>query len=98
MVRVGQNRIYVYTYTVFDRISGDFPAKNTVCTPYVYGSGQPYIWCKHTSISRESSTHTQSYIGLVRIINIYIVYTVFLAEKSSNIQSYTVCIYGAGQP
>ena len=21
---------------------GDFPAKNTVCTPYIYGSGQPY--------------------------------------------------------
>jgi hypothetical protein len=28
-------------YTVYDRIFGDFPAKNTVCTPYIYGSGQP---------------------------------------------------------
>ena len=39
--RVGQNRIYVYT--VCDRISGDFPAKHAVYTPYVYkyGSGQP---------------------------------------------------------
>jgi hypothetical protein len=25
-------------------IFGDFPAKNTVCTPYVYGFGQPYIY------------------------------------------------------
>jgi len=24
---------------------GDFPAKNTVYTPYIYGSDQPYIWC-----------------------------------------------------
>ena len=24
------------------RIFGDFPAKNTVYTPYIYGSGQPY--------------------------------------------------------
>ena len=27
--------------TVYDRIFGDFPAKNTVYTPYIYGSGQP---------------------------------------------------------
>jgi len=33
----------VYIYTVYDRgIYGDFPAKNTVYTPYIYGSGQPY--------------------------------------------------------
>jgi len=30
------------TYTVYDRIFGEFPAKNTVYTPYIYGSGQPY--------------------------------------------------------
>ena len=29
--------------TVYDRIFGDFPAKNTVYTPYLYGSGKPYI-------------------------------------------------------
>jgi len=37
----------IYIYTVYDRIFGDFPAKNTVYTPYIYGSGQPYrysIW------------------------------------------------------
>jgi len=27
--------------TVYDRIFGDFPAINTVYTPYIYGSGQP---------------------------------------------------------
>ena len=34
-----------YIYTVYDRIFDDFPAKNTVYTPYIYGSGQPYIYC-----------------------------------------------------
>ena len=31
-------------------------------------------------------------------IYIYCVYTVFLAGKSPNIRSYTVCIYNSGQP
>ena len=31
-------------YTVYDRIFGDFPAKNTVYTPYIYGSVQPYMY------------------------------------------------------
>ena len=31
-----------YTHTVYDRVFGDFPAKNTVYTTYMYGSGQPY--------------------------------------------------------
>jgi len=38
--RVGQNHIY-YVCTVYDRVFGDFPAKNTVYTPYKYGSGHP---------------------------------------------------------
>ena len=29
-----------YIYTVYDRISGNFPAKNTVYAPYIYGPGQ----------------------------------------------------------
>jgi hypothetical protein len=33
-----------YIYTVYDRISRNFPAKSTVYTPYIYGSGQPYKW------------------------------------------------------
>jgi len=31
-------------HTVYDRIFGDFPAKNTVCKPYIFGSGQPYTY------------------------------------------------------
>ena len=34
----------VYIYTVYDRIFGDFPARNTVYTPYIYGSGKPYTF------------------------------------------------------
>ena len=30
-----------YICTVYDRIFGDFPAKNTVYIPYIYVSGQP---------------------------------------------------------
>ena len=37
------DRIFTpYIYTVYDRKFGDFPAKITVYTPYIYGSGQPY--------------------------------------------------------
>ena len=31
----------VYIHTVYDRIFGYIPAKNTVYTPYIYGPGQP---------------------------------------------------------
>jgi len=31
----------VHIFTIYDHKSGDFPAKNTVYTPYLYGSGQP---------------------------------------------------------
>ena len=31
-----------FTYTVYGRIFGDFSAKNTVYTPYVYGFGQAW--------------------------------------------------------
>ena len=34
----------VYICTVYDRVISDFPAKNTVYTPYIHGSGQPYIY------------------------------------------------------
>jgi len=37
---VGHDHIYIHT--VYDRIFGDFPAKNTVYAPYIHGSGQPY--------------------------------------------------------
>jgi hypothetical protein len=35
----GSGQPYIYIHG--DRVLGDFPAKNTVNTPYVYGSGQP---------------------------------------------------------
>ena len=38
-VGIGQNRKYAPYY---DGILGDFPVKNTVYTPYLYDSGQPY--------------------------------------------------------
>jgi len=41
MCKVGQNRPCIYT--VYDRIFGDFPVKNTVYTPYINGPGQPYL-------------------------------------------------------
>jgi len=31
----------VHIHTVYDRIFGHLPAKKTVYTPYLYGSGQP---------------------------------------------------------
>jgi len=34
----------LYKHTVYDRIFGDFPAKNTVYTPFIYGSSQPYMY------------------------------------------------------
>ena len=37
-----------YMYIIYDRIFDDFPAKNTVYTPYIYGSGQPYTFGKTT--------------------------------------------------
>ena len=39
MTTVGQNCVYIYT--IYDRIFGDFPAKNTIYTPYVYGLANP---------------------------------------------------------
>jgi len=34
----------VYIYAVHARMFGNFPGKNTVYTPYIYGSGPPYIY------------------------------------------------------
>jgi len=42
--------------------------------------------------------HTHTYLGLARTIYIYGVFTVILAGKSPKIRSYTVYIYGSGQP
>jgi len=45
---------------------------------------------KRTGIGKVGQNHT--------FIGIYGVYMVFLAGKSPYIRSYTVCIYGSGQP
>jgi hypothetical protein len=46
VLRLGQKRmlrIQGWTvHTINDHIAGDVPAKNTVYTVYIYGSGQPY--------------------------------------------------------
>jgi hypothetical protein len=31
----------VYLRAVYDCVFGHFPAKNTVCTPYMHGTNQP---------------------------------------------------------
>ena len=47
---VRQMRIYMhgwpepYIYVYIHLICGDFQAKNTVCAPYIYGSGQSYLY------------------------------------------------------
>jgi hypothetical protein len=35
--------VCVQVYTTYDCVFGDFPAKNAVYTPHIYGSGQPYM-------------------------------------------------------
>jgi len=51
---------------------------------------QDRIWDICIRICRVGQNHT--------FIGIYGVYTVILAGKSPYIRSYTVCIYGSGQP
>ena len=77
----------VYIYVYIHRIFGDFQAKNTVCTPYIYGSGQ-----NHTYIRYFGQENHQIY-GHMQCM-----YTVFWAGKSPNIRSYAVYIHGSGQP
>ena len=72
VLRVGQNRIYI---RIYDRMFGDFPAKNTVHTPYIY----IYIWfwpalvvlahrcwytvylCVHYTYTLYTHTHTHTH-------------------------------------
>ena len=85
MIRVGQNHTFI-AYTVWC-IHGVFGRKITKYT-VIYGA---YIrfWPTRLMI-RVGQNHT--------FIGIYGVYTEFLAGKSPNIWSCTVCIYGPGQP
>jgi hypothetical protein len=45
-----------YIYTVYDRVFGDFPARNTIYTPYMYGSGQPYKYVDIISVVDQPSS------------------------------------------
>jgi len=49
----------LYIYTIYGRIFGDFPVKNTVHKPYLYGSGQPYV-CT-VFLAGKSPNNTRSY-------------------------------------
>ena len=51
-VRLGLART-VYIYTVYGQILGDFPAQVTVYSPYICGSGQPYVQCHLTAASAQ---------------------------------------------
>jgi hypothetical protein len=45
MCRIGQNRTcyILYINRIYMCVYDDFPAENTVSTPHIYGSGQPYV-------------------------------------------------------
>ena len=49
--RVGQDRIFTPYMTVY--LLCNFPAKNTIYTPCIYGSGQPYLKLNHHRIEVE---------------------------------------------
>jgi len=44
----------MYEHTVYDHIFGDFPAKNAVYIPYIYGSGQ-----HNAMVDLSRTSHTQ---------------------------------------
>ena len=67
-----------------------FPLPSQVLLPYVNYSKQANSF-KDADIDR-------AIIGLARTIYIRFIYTMFLAGKTPNIRSYTVYIYGSGQP
>ena len=52
----------VYIYTVYVRIFGDFPARNTVYVPYIYSVGQPCS-CVLLSSPSQMSLHTRRWAG-----------------------------------
>jgi hypothetical protein len=66
--RVGLNP---YICTVYDRIVGDFPAQNTVCTPLLYGSGRPYIFAHRKQMcvcSHECVDYTALYVNRIFLL------------------------------
>jgi hypothetical protein len=96
VVRVGQNRIYTpyniwspYMVSVYDRIFGDFPAKDAVYTPYIYGPGQPY---KYNSLWTSMSRHLTviSCAHFIFLLRFEICTPVYLLIKK---QSYTLSVF-----
>jgi hypothetical protein len=66
----------LYKYTVYDRISGDFPAKSTVYAPFIYGSGQPYT-CADAKAPQALPLARDEDKGIGQCIGQYIVFTLF---------------------
>jgi hypothetical protein len=58
----------------------------------------PVYTYKHSGWDPLHAAEHIKYLGLARTIYIYDVYTIFLAGNSPYIRSYTVYIYGSGQP
>ena len=100
------NHAYLSTNPVhFDWQKGDpsrstHPAPHsiqTVDTLYRFKSHSTAYLCRNVTDTGSFRAYG-IWLGLARTIYIRYIYTVFLAGKSSNIQLYTVYIYGSGQP
>ena len=55
----------LYIYAKYDRIFGDFPAQNTVCAPYIYGSAQSCVHLIYTGSARTLYIYIYIYIRRV---------------------------------
>jgi hypothetical protein len=69
--------------SVYNRTFGDFPAKITVYTPYIYGSGQPYkqtvyiTYCIYGYLPAKITVYTPYiYMALANPINIHCTLTI----------------------
>jgi len=67
--------VYIH---VFDCIFGDFLAKITVYTLYIYGSGQPYSWCP--CCGTQPGIHKRAHVH------------VFQSFKSHDAPVYNLCV------
>jgi hypothetical protein len=66
--------------------------------PYIYGAGQAYAGAMLNQQWVSSVSSTWSSLARVGQNHIYGAYTVLLAGRSPYIRSYTLHIYGSGQP
>jgi hypothetical protein len=103
ITRVGQNHNYtVYLHTVFSAGKSPDIRSHTV---HIFGSGQPYaLYIRMIPYARDPLVVTRQRclldVGLARTIYIRCIYGNLGKEVTeySNIQLYTVHIYGSGQP